>query len=160
MNWAAFFLMVLFAVFILSFMIYRIRVLESYIRADWVDVRLLPVLYAVSFVMLSLVVSVAWTATVLLLGFLVLLIQVVWVICFAEFQWFGYAVVLSTLSFIVCAVLGLVIDREVAIGILPFLFFLIVEVAASMNVYTNNPGRDSSTRSDTRSVNGRLPSDE
>lgn len=138
MNWPFVFLMIIFILFIMSICIYNSNNMYKYIKDDWIDIKLLSVLYLLSFILFSLSVSESNEKFIFPLILLLLILQMLWCFSISLFYKFTYSMIFAALSFIICAIMMKLIETKLSFGLIPFLFFLLIQVAISINLIHYN----------------------
>lgn len=141
MNLPIIFLMIIFIFFIILIFLYNINRIDKYIKSEWVDVKLLGILYLLSFGLFTVTVTESKIKNILPLAIFVLILQLFWSIYIAILFIPSVSIIFSTLSFLTCALMTQLIDKNLQVGLLPFLFFTLVQIAISINISENNPDK-------------------
>lgn len=142
MNLPIIFLMIIFIFFIILIFSYNINRLDKYIKSEWVDIKLLGVLYLLSFILFTITVTESKIKNILPLAIFILILQLFWSVYIAILFKPSISILFSTLSFLTCAIMSQLIDKNLQVGLLPFLFFTLIQIAMSINISDNNPDRN------------------
>lgn len=138
MNWPILFLMIFSLIFIISVFSYNRVRFEKFIKADWIDLSLLSIFYAFSFALFSLTVTNSLIKNILPLTIFIVTLQILWSLFICNFMRPSISILFSTFSFLICAISTQLLERDLMIGIVPFLFINLVQIQMSINISENN----------------------
>lgn len=137
MNWPVLLLFFVYVMFIITLGRYYVPK-NKFIKSEWIDQTLLSVMYLMSFILFSISVCDINNEMIYAIAGSVLIIQLLWVLSISVFYKFNSAIFYSSVSFLLTAVLCQMNKDYRSIGVIPFMFTLLLQVLMSIDLQTYN----------------------
>lgn len=137
MNWPVLLLFFVYVMCIMTLGLYYVP-RNKFIKSEWIDPTLLSVIYLLSFVLFSISVCDINSEMLYVIAGATLIVQLLWVLSISVFYKFKNAIFYSSVSFLLTAIICQTNKDYRSIGVIPFMFILLIQVLLSVDLQTYN----------------------